>query len=251
MAKVDLPQSIECPGSSAGVQAGQMLSSSLTLKSGAGKALYQWTKRGIDVVLALLLLALLSPVVLIVAIVIKCDSPGPVLFTQERMGYDWRRRQGRIFRFHKFRSMYHNCDQGIHEQHIKAWIHQGLGSDSGQPMLVKLTDDPRVTRSGRVLRKSSLDEIPQLINVLRGEMSLVGPRPVPLYEVAEYDTWHQGRLQATPGITGMWQVYGRGTVTLDEMVRLDILYIQQQSLWLDIKLMLLTIPTVIRGEGAA
>lgn len=248
MQKLDVTKPLETLGSSAGLHAGHPPSSHVEVDSLSDRDLYYRAKRVIDVMLSALLLILFSPLILAIALAIKLDSPGPVVFMQERMGYDWQRKRERVFSFYKFRSMYHNCDQSVHEAHVKAWVRNN--SNGSGPTLVKLTDDPRVTRVGRFLRKSSLDEIPQLVNVLRGHMSLVGPRPVPLYEVAEYDAWHRGRLQAVPGITGMWQVYGRGTVTLDEMARLDILYIQQQSLWLDIKLLLLTIPVVLTGNGA-
>jgi lipopolysaccharide/colanic/teichoic acid biosynthesis glycosyltransferase len=215
---------------------------------GQQSVLYFRAKRAVDLVLALGLLALLLPIILLVVIIIKLDSPGSAIFIQERMGYDWHTRTLRSFRCYKFRSMVANCDQSPHQRHIRAWVRGDLDdSDLG---LVKLVGDPRVTRAGHWLRKTSLDELPQLWNVLRGEMTMVGPRPVPLYEVEEYDPWHRQRLLATPGITGIWQVSGRGTTTLVEMVNMDLEYIAHQSLWLDLKLMLLTIPAVLRGRGA-
>lgn len=210
--------------------------------------LYFRAKRAVDIVVALGLLALLVPMVLLLAFLIRLDSPGPVIFVQERMGYDWRTRALRSFRCYKFRSMFANCDQTPHQRHIRAWVHGDL--DHSGLGLVKLVDDPRVTRAGHWLRKTSLDELPQLWNVLRGDMTMVGPRPVPLYEVEEYNQWHMQRLLATPGITGIWQVSGRGTATLSEMVRMDLEYIAHQSLWLDLKILLLTIPAVLRGRGA-
>lgn len=248
MQRLDVTKPLETLGSSADLDSGHSPSSLMGVDSRSDRDVYYRAKRVIDAVLSVLLLILLFPLILAIAIAIKLDSPGPVLFVQERMGYDWRRRQDQVFSFYKFRSMYHKCDQSIHVAHVRAWIRADSNDVSAK--LVKLTDDSRVTRVGRFLRKSSLDEIPQLVNVLQGQMSLVGPRPVPLYEVAEYDAWHRGRLQAVPGITGMWQVYGRGMVSLDEMARLDILYIQQQSLWLDFKLLVLTFPVVITGNGA-
>jgi lipopolysaccharide/colanic/teichoic acid biosynthesis glycosyltransferase len=236
---------------------------------------YLQLKRFGDLVLSCLFLVLFSPVILIIAIAIKLDSRGPVVFRQERMGYDWRSRQQRPFIFYKFRSMYDNCDQSVHQNHVQQRIRsQSIGSiperapgppppeaEHSNPLtlkhendvdarLTKLTDDCRITRVGRVLRQSSLDELPQLWNVIKGDMSLVGPRPVPLYEVAEYEPWHLQRLLATPGMTGLWQVKGRGWVTLDQMARLDIEYISRQSFRLDLAILLSTIPAVLSGRGA-
>lgn len=216
------------------------------------KHLYLTIKRLMDVVVSLVVIVLLCPFLLLIALLIKMDSPGPVIFRQERVGYDWRSRKLRIFVFYKFRSMFHNCNQSVHQEYVKDKIRGQkcpTGSDN-HAELVKLTNDRRVTRLGRVLRKTSLDELPQLWNVLKGNMSLVGPRPVPLYEVAEYEPWHKLRLEATPGITGLWQVKGRGRVTLDEMVNLDVEYINHQSLWLDLEILLRTIPAVLSCHGA-
>lgn len=217
------------------------------------KHLYLRIKRLMDVVLSFILLILLSPILLLIILLIKLDSPGPAIFAQERMGYDWHSRQQRRFILYKFRSMYHNCDRSVHQEHVEKRIEGGKGvKNSGHDArLTKLTNDGRVTRVGRILRRTSLDELPQLWNVLRGEMSLVGPRPVPPYEVVAYERWHKQRLNATAGIAGLWQVKGRGRATLDEMARLDIEYINRQSLLLDLKILLLTIPAVISGRGAA
>ena len=217
------------------------------------KRVYFRIKRLMDIVLSFILLILLSPILLLIVLLIKLDSPGPAIFAQERMGYDQRSRKQHRFIFYKFRSMYHNCDQSVHQEYVKEWIRgqKGGKSSSHDGKVAKVTNDRRVTRVGRILRKTSLDELPQLWNVLRGEMSLVGPRPVPLYEVAGYETWHKKRLEATPGITGLWQVKGRARVSIDEMARLDVEYINRQSLWLDLEILLLTIPAVISGIGAA
>jgi len=227
--------------------------SSLPAMAQRDKHLYFRIKRLMDIVLSFVLLILLSPILLLIALLIKLDSAGPAIFAQERMGYDWRSQTQRRFVLYKFRSMSHNCDQAVHQEHIQECIRgqrgtKGRGNDG---RLTKLTDDGRVTHVGRILRKTSLDELPQLWNVLRGEMSLVGPRPVPLYEVASYEPWHKRRLEATAGITGLWQVKARGRATFDEMARLDIEYIDRQSLLLDLKILLLTIPAVISGRGAA
>ena len=217
------------------------------------KRVYLRIKRLMDVVLSFILLILLSPIALLMILLIKLDSPGPAIFAQERIGYDWRSREQRRFGLYKFRSMWHNCDQSVHQEHVEESIQgwKGAKRSSNDGKLTKLTNDGRVTRVGRILRRTSLDELPQLWNVLKGEMSLVGPRPVPPYEVAAYETWHKQRLNATAGITGLWQVKGRGRATLDEMARLDIEYINRQSLLFDLKILLLTIPAVISGRGAA
>ncbi len=206
-----------------------------------------------DVTISLLALALLSPLLLVIALLVKLDSEGPVLFRQERVGYDWRRRQIRLFVMHKFRSMVHDADESVHRTLVREWVRGGVAhrTSDGSAELVKLTNDPRITRVGRFLRKTSLDELPQLWNVLKGEMSLVGPRPVPLYEVEEYRPWQRRRLETTPGITGAWQVKGRGLVSADDMARMDIEYIEQQSIWLDLQILLQTIPVVLSRRGAA
>lgn len=206
-----------------------------------------------DVVIASILLVLLAPLGALVALAIVVDTSGPAIFSQERMGYDWRRRRLRPFRFLKFRSMYKDADQSVHHSYVKAWINgeSGGNGSNGHDKANDLLNDHRITPVGRVLRRTSLDELPQLWNVIRGEMSMVGPRPVPLYEVAEYEPRHMARLAATPGITGAWQVKCRGRGTVDEMTELDTEYIRHQSLWLDIKILLLTIPAVIKGSGAA
>ncbi len=224
-----------------------------TIRARQANRVYLWTKRMIDLVVSSLALLFLAPLVAVIAMLIKMDSPGPVIFSQERAGYDWRRRKHRVFRVHKFRSMAHNCDQTVHEQHVRDWIrgHKGGTATKDPEQLVKLANDRRITRVGHILRKTSLDELPQLWNVLIGEMSMVGPRPVPLYEIAEYEPWHRKRLDVTPGITCLWQVRGRGQTSLDEMVRMDLEYIQHRSLWLDVKILLKTVPVVLSGRGAA
>jgi lipopolysaccharide/colanic/teichoic acid biosynthesis glycosyltransferase len=214
---------------------------------------YLWLKRGMDIVISAAALTFLSPVLLLIALLIKRESEGPAIFTQERAGYHWRKREHTVFRMHKFRSMYHNSDQTLHQQFIREWANGSANErvDVEGRHWLKLTDDPRVTRIGRFIRKTSLDELPQLWNVLKGEMSLVGPRPVPLYEVEEYQEWHRRRLEATPGITCIWQVRGRGHSDLDEQVQMDLEYIENQSIWLDLKILVLTFPVVLTGRGAA
>jgi exopolysaccharide biosynthesis polyprenyl glycosylphosphotransferase len=206
-------------------------------------------KRMMDILGSVLALAVFSPVFLIIAIVIKATSQGPVFFRQRRVGQN-----GNSFVFLKFRSMYVNNDAAVHKEYVQRLI---AGKADKQPSngngqaVYKLTQDSRITRVGVFLRKTSLDELPQFINVLKGEMSLVGPRPPVPYEVEAYDIWHRRRLlEARPGITGLWQVSGRSRVTFDDMVRLDLHYARSWSPWMDIKILLRTPAAVVLGEGA-
>lgn len=205
-------------------------------------------KRAIDVMGSVAILLVLSPVLAAIAIIIKLTSDGPVLFEQERLG-----QFGARFKCLKFRTMYMDCDSKIHQEFVRQFI---AGARSGeQPdsktAVYKITNDPRVTWIGRFLRKASLDELPQFWNVLRGEMSLVGPRPPLPYEFTIYEVWHRRRvLELRPGITGLWQVSGRSRMRFEEMVRLDLRYHQKWSLWLDIKILAATPKAVISGEGA-
>ncbi|HVB65308.1 MAG TPA: sugar transferase [Nitrolancea sp.] len=223
----------------------------------AGGNYHPAVKRCFDVMVASGLLVILAPVMSVIAVLIKLDSRGPVFFSQERMGSK-RRTEGqgitnweiKPFRVLKFRSMVNNADQSVHESHIRAFVN-GTLEQVGDERTVKLDRDKRITRVGNVIRRTSLDELPQLINVVKGEMSLVGPRPVPVYEVEGYQPRHFERLHALPGITGIWQVEGRGQVPFEEMVRMDIWYVRNASFWLDLKIMLQTIPAVLRGKGAA
>lgn len=205
-------------------------------------------KRAIDIVGSLFGLLLCAPIFLVIAVVIKLTSNGPVLFRQQRIG-----QYGRPFTFLKFRSMHVNNDHTIHRRYVTEFISKNktASSESNRPATYKLTCDPRVTRIGRFIRRTSLDELPQLLNVLRGDMSLVGPRPPIAYELAAYEPWHKNRiLVVRPGITGLWQVAGRSRVTFDEMVRLDLRYAAGWSLWLDLSILLRTPKAVITGQGA-
>ena len=203
-------------------------------------------KRASDIFVSTVALVLLSPLWILMALLIKLDSRGPVLYRQERVGMD-----GRIFLFLKFRTMRAGADDREHREYQRRYIEgrpdTNMG-DSRRPVY-KLHDDPRVTRTGRWLRRTSLDELPQLLNVLRGDMSLVGPRPPIPYEVEAYELWHRKRLDMKPGMTGLWQVSGRNRLSFDEMVRLDLFYIENWSLWLDLKIMLRTLPVLLRGEA--
>lgn len=218
--------------------------------------LYPILKRGMDAVLTAALVILLLPLLLAIAVLIKLDSPGPVIFTQERVG-SRRQRLGRQhvwvvrnFRFYKFRSMVEDADPSLHEAYIKDFVEGRAQPSPESGGKYKLTNDPRVTRIGSFLRKFSLDELPQLFNVLKGDMSLVGPRPVPTYEVASYQPRHHNRFAALPGITGWWQVRGRCRVSFEEMIRMDVDYIRNASLLLDLKILFLTIPAVLSSRGA-
>jgi len=195
-------------------------------------------KRALDLVGALTILALVAPVLALIALAIKLEDRGPVLFRQMRVG-----KHGRPFVMLKFRSMVVNAEA------LKAQLLAQNEMRDG--ILFKIRKDPRVTRAGRILRKLSLDELPQLWNVVRGEMSLVGPRPPVPSEVARYDPAHRRRLGATPGITCLWQVSGRNEIDFPGQVRLDVQYIERQTLRLDIAILLRTIPAVISGRGAS
>jgi lipopolysaccharide/colanic/teichoic acid biosynthesis glycosyltransferase len=221
---------------------------------------YYFTKRTFDFILAAVALILLLPLMLAVAILIKCDSPGPAFFVQKRVGVRRRSQNGTsywqqvLFRCYKFRTMICNADPALHQAYIKALIDNDcdeMAALQGQPtQITKLVNDPRITRLGRFLRKSSLDELPQLFNVLKGEMSLVGPRPAIPYEVEMYNPWQRRRLETKPGMTGLWQVSARSMAAFDQIVKLDIQYIEKQSLWLDLQILLKTPAVVFTGKGA-
>lgn len=206
------------------------------------------SKRILDIVAACLGLLIAAPFAAVIAVLIKLSSPGPVLFRQTRIGKD-----GKEFLFYKFRSMREGCDDATHREYIKLFIEgkdEELRKLQGSKKIYKMTCDDRVTFVGRFLRRTSLDELPQLINVLRGEMSMVGPRPHLPYEVDLYKDWHRRRLQGLPGITGWWQIHGRSRVPFDEAVRMDIWYLERQSLVLDIRIMCRTVTKATVGRGA-
>lgn len=198
-----------------------------------------------DIVASALALVFFLPLFLIISIAIKTTSAGPVFFRQQRVGLN-----GKPFQFYKFRTMKTDNDPVKHREYITKFITEQKSAET-EPGIFKLVNDPRITTVGDFLRKTSLDELPQLINVLRGDMSLVGPRPPIPYECELYDIWHRRRLQSCkPGITGMWQIFGRSRTTFDEMVRLDLYYIREWSLLLDLKILLMTPKAVIKGSGA-
>ena len=206
-------------------------------------------KRVMDIAGSGALLFVLSPLLAAIAAIIKLTSKGPVVYEQERLG-----QLGARFKCMKFRTMYTNNDPKIHQEYVQQFIAGKDGLDKSEKCekpVYKLIDDPRVTSIGRFLRKTSLDELPQFWNVLRGDMSLVGPRPPVPYEFEVYDIWHRRRvLEVKPGVTGLWQVSGRNRMLFDEMVRLDLRYCQTWSLWLDLKILFATPRAVFNGDGA-
>jgi lipopolysaccharide/colanic/teichoic acid biosynthesis glycosyltransferase len=200
------------------------------------RLLYAVPKRVFDLAVGLLILGLVVPIVPLIALMIKFDSPGPVFYRQERVG-----RGGRLFRFYKFRSMYAEADRRIAEL-------EHLNEQEGP--VFKMKSDPRITPVGRFLRRSSMDEIPQVFNVLRGEMSIVGPRPALPVEVARYQPWHRRRLEVKPGITCLWQIAGRSHIGFEEWMRLDMEYLRTRSLGTDLVIFLKTVPAVMARRGA-
>ena len=218
------------------------LESSLTIKQS-----YLRAKRLLDILFPLLILVPLCFIIVVVAILIRLDSEGPVFYRQKRTGLN-----GEEFTLYKLRTMYLDNEDSLHRKAVAKYISgEKLSGDGTGNISYKLTEDPRVTRVGRFLRKTSLDELPQFFNVLHGEMSLVGPRPPLPYEVEMYSPHDWLRLSGKPGLTGIWQVYGRSRITFQSMVQMDIEYLQQQSLWEDLKLIVLTVPVVFLARGGA
>ncbi|MBD5805698.1 sugar transferase [Lactobacillus sp. 0.1XD8-4] len=198
---------------------------------------YRTTKRVFDIIASIIALIILSPIFLVIAICIKIDDPrGPVFYSQVRVGKD-----GRQFKMYKFRSMVVNADELLAK--LKS-------ANEVNGAMFKIKNDPRITKVGKVLRKYSLDELPQLVNIVEGSMSIVGPRPPLVSEVKEYSNYDKQRLMVKPGATGMWQVGGRNDVDFDEMVRLDLSYIQKRSILLDLKIMFETVKIMIKPNGA-
>jgi len=205
-------------------------------------------KRLVDITGALIAIIGLLPFMILIAIAIKISSRGPILFIQKRVGF-----RGKLFWFYKFRSMFENADDAIHREYITKLIRGTVRKSNSirrNTPLYKLEKDRRITKVGKILRNWSLDELPQLFNVIKGDMSLVGPRPAIPYEVERYDAWYLHRLETLPGLTGLWQIKGRSRTTFIEMVRFDIQYIRNWSLWLDFKIILHTFKAVASREGA-
>ncbi len=210
-------------------------------------ARYALAKRALDIVLVLLILVPASVVMILTAVAVRLESDGPILFRQRRVGMN-----GSEFEMLKFRSMYHNSDQGVHQAAFARYVRgEKLNSEHAAGPQYKLVGDKRITRVGKFIRKTSIDELPQLINILKGEMSLVGPRPALPYELKHYGQHHWHRLSGKPGLTGMWQVYGRGHATFEEMMNFDISYLGKQSIMMDLKLIALTVLVVFNGRGGA
>lgn len=202
---------------------------------------YRLAKRGLDLVGAVIGLVVASPLLLFLAVMIRADSPGPVLFRQVRLGLG-----GRPFTVMKFRTMHLTADERAHQAHIEQLMRTGHQADPA--IWAPISADPRVTRLGGFLRRSHLDELPQLVNVLRGEMSLVGPRPPIPYEVELYEPWQLPRLSVVPGLTGLWQAHGWGRLSFAEGVRLDLEYVERRSFGLDLRIMARTAWQVIAGR---
>ncbi len=208
------------------------------------KPYYQGIKRLFELVVCLLVIPIATPLGLLIALAIRLTSSGPVMFMQERIG-----KGGRPFKMYKFRTMYHNINKTDHQAFMKAFVNGKIQEQNGHQAFKPFKSND-VTRVGRFLRKTSLDELPQLINVFRGEMSFVGPRPNVPWEVEEYHGWHKERLEVLPGITGLAQVRGRSGITFDRIVEYDIEYVEKQSLLLDVKIIWWTVASVIFGKGA-
>lgn len=208
---------------------------------------YFLVKRIVDIALGLALFSLALPVMLLVGVLVALDTAGPVLYKQKRVGQN-----GVEFDLYKFRSMTHNADNALHRVAVEQYMRgERLNHERTTDAPFKLGNDPRVTRIGKVIRKTSLDELPQLWNIIIGDMSLVGPRPPVPYEVEMYSSRAMQRLDGKPGLTGPWQVYGRGTVTFSQMIEMDVAYLENRSIWYDLKLVVLTAPAVLKGRGAA
>lgn len=234
----------------------------LTLTDYQRRSVYFAAKRALDILIAGTALLILAPLMGILAVWVIMDSNGPALFRQERVTA--RRKKGpngeeiwepTTFTCYKFRSMYQNADSKLHQAFFQAFVNndeeamQALQGEKTETR--KLMRDPRITRAGRILRKTSLDELPQLWNVLKGDISMVGPRPAIQYEVDMYQPWHRERLNTLPGLTGWWQITGRSSADFDEAIKLDVWYVKNQNLWLDVVIMLKTPIAVISRKGAA
>jgi lipopolysaccharide/colanic/teichoic acid biosynthesis glycosyltransferase len=204
----------------------------------------EFGKRALDIAISALAIVVLAPVLMAVWTAIHLDSPGPAVFRQRRIGRD-----EKPFNCFKFRTLYHQADENVHREAIRRlWANEPLSDDPDAPY--KLTDDSRVTRVGRWLRRTSLDELPQFVNILRGEMSTVGPRPAIPYELEYFRDWHHKRHIVKPGITGICQVRGRGRLHPELMLEMDVDYAMNWTLWTDVKLIALTFPAVLWGRGA-
>ena len=204
----------------------------------------EFGKRALDITISALAIVVLAPIFMVVWTAIHLDSPGPAVFCQRRIGRD-----EKLFNCFKFRTLYHQADENVHREAIRRlWANEPLSDDPDAPC--KMREDARVTRVGRWLRRTSLDELPQFLNILRGEMSTVGPRPAIPYELEHFRDWHHKRHIVRPGITGMCQVHGRGRLHPEVMLKMDVDYAMNWTLWTDLKLIALTFPAVLWGRGA-
>lgn len=208
---------------------------------------YRWWKAALDRLFAALILVPLAPFFALITIGIRIDSPGGAIFRQERVGKD-----GQVFKIYKFRTMYAKNDDTQYKQYVKSYVTADAPYmvDENGRAVYKIIDDARVTRFGAWLRQTNLDELPQILNVLRGEMSFVGPRPDVPFAVDVYSDWHRKRLLAKPGITGLWQTQKRAGVSFNEMVRLDVEYVEKQSICMDVKILFKTVGTILRRDGS-
>jgi lipopolysaccharide/colanic/teichoic acid biosynthesis glycosyltransferase len=202
-------------------------------------------KRIFDLVVALCLVCLVLPIFIAVWLLVRTTSPGKAMFRQTRVG-----RLGRPFVMYKFRTMHVDCDDAIHREYVRKLLTDHEPPVGGAKGLYKLESDPRVTRVGRVLRKTSVDELPQLLNVVKGDMSLVGPRPALPYEAELFSTTHRARFLVAPGVTGLWQICGRSKLPMQEGLDLDIEYVERRSFWLDLRILIKTLPAVFTADGA-
>jgi len=202
-------------------------------------------KRLFDIVVASVCLLLLSPLLLVVAVIIRVTTPGTALFRQTRLG-----QYGRTFALYKFRTMYRDCADDVHREYVRKLLTEDQPSANGKRGLYKLENDARITRVGRVLRRISIDELPQLLNVIHGDMSLVGPRPALPWEADMFEPAHYRRFLVPPGLTGLWQVNGRNSLTMREGLELDIEYVEKQSFTFDLAILFRTVPVVLSAQGA-
>jgi len=217
----------------------------LSLKSTRTAWLYNKVKHACDALISLILLIVLLPLFAIIAVAIKMDSNGPVFYKPQVVG-----KNSLLFKMFKFRTMVVDSDPGIHKEYVSKLIQGEIGETGKDDQTLKITDDPRITKVGKFLRKFSLDELPQIINVVKGEMSLVGPRPCLMYEYEIYKDWHKKRTKVRPGITGLWQVTGRSNVAFDDMILLDLYYVYNRNLLMDLNTLYETVFVVLQKKGA-
>jgi exopolysaccharide biosynthesis polyprenyl glycosylphosphotransferase len=219
--------------------------SMVCLRSSRNAWLYNKVKHAFDAIIGLLMFIVALPIVAIIAIAIKSDTKGPVFYRPQVVG-----KNGLLFRMFKFRTMVVDSDPGVHREYVSKLIKGEIGEPGKDDQVLKITDDPRITRVGKIIRKYSLDELPQIINVMRGEMSLVGPRPCLMYEYKLYQDWHKKRTRVRPGITGLWQVTGRSNVAFDDMILLDLYYVYNRSFLMDFNTLYETVFVVLQRKGA-